>query len=289
VTLHLADSPATPAERLERLLTDNHADGTSPSTVACERPGSGRDVRGLVPQDDGWFCDPAWDMHGLTWWYPQVVDLLNVRSTGGRRGAGGAIAVPIDLGALDFVSGRYWAADETPTERTLDDPDSYRLGFVPTVIALEQSARRALRLEPRPRRKAEGYDGLGVDARIPAALAWLAVHAQQLFDEAPLYARTVRQEALRLLGRSAAMVLGNRFTASVNECMHCAQLTVIADEDRAVCRNPECRRPDGTRYCWQLRPDAETGAPAWTEVDEPDVRGRGRLTEEQMSRWTDTG
>jgi hypothetical protein len=291
VGLHLVAEPSTPAEQLEQLLRANHADGTGPAGAACEGPGAGGDRRGLVPQNDGWACDPAWDGHGLSWWYPHLIDLIRVRTTSGRGGAGGSLAVPIDLTALDFIAGKYWSADEPPTEDTVDDPDNYRLGFVPTVIELEKSARRALRLQPRPRPRAEGYDGVSEDQRVVAALEWLAVHAQQLVDEAPMFADTVRAEALRLIGRASALVIGNRFDATVNVCMYCEQETVVADEDRAVCRNPQCRRPDGTRRCWRYQEivyldGTHSGTYGWVEVDEPDVRGRGRLTDEQLSRWT---
>lgn len=304
MSLHLVTEPSTPAQRIERLLLGNHADGTEASGAACEAPGAGGDRRGLVPQDDGWACDPAWDRHGLSWWYPHIVGLVRVRTTNGRGGAGGSLAVPVDLTALDFLAGKYWSADYAPAH-TVEcgdpkvsqhcdgcDPDNYRLGLVPTVIALEQSARRALRLKPRPRPRVEGYDGVSSeDPRVYAALEWMAVHAQQLVDEAPMFAETLRNELLRLVGRAAAMMLGNRFTATVNACQHCEQETVVADEDRAVCRNPECRKADGSRHCWRYQEvmyadGTPSGTFAWVEIAEPDVRGRGRLTEEQLSRWT---
>jgi hypothetical protein len=298
MTLRLVTDPPSPGQRLARLLTANHADGTNTAdaydTRACEPPLSAagsrltveqRQASALARQDDGWWCDPSWDRHGLAWWYPHVAELVGVRTTSGRAGGGGAVAVPIDLGALDFVDGQYWALDEAPTERTMDDPDSYRLGFVPTVIELEKSARRALRLAPRPRPKAEGYDGLGLDGRVTAALEWMAAHAEQLVDEAPMFAETVRSEALRLLGRSSAMVMGNRFTATVNACMYCTQTTVVADEDRAVCINPDCRRDDGSRWCWRY----DSGAGTWIEADEPDVRGRGQLADDQLPKPADLG
>jgi hypothetical protein len=297
MSLRLAPEPRTAGQQLAGLLTANHADGPG---AACERPVD-QDAPGaaakmtayqrmsLVAQADGWWCDSSYDGHGLTWWYPKVVDMVGVRNTGGRRGSGGAVAVPIDLGALDFLAGKYWALDEPPTERTIDDPDSYRTGFTPTVIGLEQSARTALGLERRLRRRHEGYDGVSADPRVLEALAWIAAHADNIVAEAPQLAATIKHHANRLRGRAMVMLLGSRFEATVNECMYCEQLTVIADEDRAVCRNPDCRRPDGARRCWRLL-EPEPGAElTWTEVDEPDVRGRGRLSEEQLPRWTETG
>jgi len=284
---------------LRRLLTANHADGRNGrdpmDTRACERPVGTAGARltleqrraaALAPQQDAWWCDPDWDRHGLAWFYPHLLELVGTRTTKGRSGGGGGIAVPIDLLALDFLTGRYWASEFAPSETTLDDPDNYRPGFVVTLRGLERSVCRALRLTPRPRPTAEG---LGIDDGVLDTLAFLALHADQLVDEAPMLAETVRSEALRLLGRAAAMVLGNRFTASVNECMYCYQQTVVADEDRAVCRNPDCRRGDGTRRCWRFQFEELAGEERWVEVDEPDVRGRGRLSDEQLSRWTEAG
>jgi hypothetical protein len=289
MTLRLVSDPRTPGQALAALLTANHADGAGDTGAACDFLGDAKPEKAgaLIPQDDGWWCDPTYDGHGLAWWYPHVVNLIGMRGGVGRRGKGGAVAVPIDLSALDFVTGNYWVLEEAPTEATIDDPDSYRTGFVPTVMGLEQSARVALGLGRRPRRRHAGYDGVSIDGRVLDALTWMATHADNLVEQAPMLVATIRHEALRLRGRAAAMLLGGRFEATVNECMYCAQHTVIADEDRAVCRNPECRRPDGTRRCWRLLYSEATAEHVWTEIDEPDVRGRGRLVDDQLPRWHD--
>lgn len=276
MSLSLVPEPISAGDRLARLLTDNHADGKSKNGAACSR----RAEPGLVPHADGvWWCDPSWDRHGLSWWYRHVLGLVRSTSSNGRRGAGGSISVPIDISALDFLAHEY---------STLDDPDTFLPGFVPTIFGLEQSARRALRYEPRHRPRAEGFDGLpsSYDARVPAALSWIADRADDLTVAAPMFADTVRDEALRLLGRARAMVLGKQFSVTV--CMYCTRDTVVGDHDRAACINPQCRKSDGTLYCWRyVVVDEELGTQAWVEIDEPFDRGRGRnhVTEDDLTRW----
>jgi hypothetical protein len=278
-------SVPSPADRLAGMFTENHGPD-------CD-PRSGR-----------WDCDPHWDRHGLAWWYPQVVAWVGIRSTSGRSGAGGAVAVPIDLGALDFLVGRYWVGEK---DDDVDDETNYRSGFVPTILGLEQSARRALGLGPRPRSRAEGYSGLGEDPRVDEALDWLAAHAAAVLEDGhELFAETVRDEALRLLARATATLYGGRFEATQNPCQYCESSdSVIADEDRAVCINQDCRDTHGGRRCWRsvdVAANDELGyeswlgyAPddamphdpvmQWVLVEEPNVRGRGQVTEEQVLRW----
>ena len=55
---------------------------------------------------------------------------------------------------------------------------------------------------------------------------------------------------------------------------------MVSDEDRAVCVAPGCSSPLGGRNCWRF--DQAVGD--WVRVEEPRVRGRERLTEEQVDQ-----
>jgi hypothetical protein len=221
---------------------------------------------------------------GLLEWYPTVVRWTTVRSVG--AGGGGKHApLPFNADAMDFLAGRYWAnPDMTMGEAGAageGDPENYREGFEPTVLGLELAARRGLGFEQPTRLRAEP---LAPKPAVIAALRWLGGAAELLYDALPMLADTVREEAIRLAVRSRSMAWGTRLDAQRSQCPHCYQVeSVWSDEDRAVCITPTCRRPDGSRVCWR-KVDGD-----WTEVQEPDIRGRGQVSDEQLTRWAQPG
>jgi hypothetical protein len=271
-------SVTTPAQRLRQLLTHGHDD----EHTAEHQP-------------------------GLLEWYPIVVEWTTVRSVGG--GGGGRHApLPFNADAMDFLGGRYWAnPDVTMGEAGAAgeaDPENYREGFEPTVLGLESAARRGLGFGP-----ASHWRGAPLEPKpaVVNALRWLGHSTELLYDALPLLADTIREESLRLIVRSRSMAWGARMNAQRSQCPHCYQVeSVWSDEDRAVCITPTCRRPDGSRHCWRVlcqachRPPAEAPrcaemgdgvhvAPVWAEVPEPDPRGRGQVSDEQLTKWASTG
>lgn len=247
----------TPAEKLRNLLTYGHDD---------ERTGE--------------------HQYGLLEYYPIVVAWTTVRSVGDGGGGGGKHApLPFNADAMDFLAGRYW----TNTEVTMAgagaageaDPENYREGFEPTVLGLELAVRRQLGLNPAPRMRAEP---LQPKPAVVAALRWLGSATETMCAAVPFLADTVREEALRLVVRSRAMAMGSRFDAQKSQCPHCYQPeSVWADDRHAVCITPVCRHEDGSRRCWT----AVEGA--WVSTQEPDLRGRGQVSDEKLMRWAETG
>lgn len=243
----------TPAEKLRQLLTYGHDD---------EHTGE--------------------HQPGLLEWYPTVVQWTTVRSVGSAGGSGKSAPLPFNADAMDFLAGRYWAnpdltmAGAGPNGEA--DPENYREGFEPTVLGLEAATRRGLGFE-----RATHLRGMPLEPKpaVVAALKWLGHSTELLYDALPLLADTVREEALRLIVRSRGMAWGARLDAQKSQCPHCYQVeSVWSDEDRAVCVTPTCRRPDGSRHCWRVV------AGEWQEVEEPDVRGRGQVSDEQLQRWS---
>jgi hypothetical protein len=226
------------------------------------------------------------EQHGLAWWYPQLKQWPTVRSVG-AGGGGGKASLPLNAEALDFLGGHYWIGESSQdrcSEAELMDEENYRLGFEPTVLELEKSVRRALGQNP-PVAVARAADPLAPTPAVVAALAHLleVVDAIAALD---FLTDLVLSEAVRLVVRARGMMHGSRFTASRSQCQYCFETeSVISDEDRAVCINPWCRTPEGGRRCWRV--DAETGQ--WVEVSEPTIRGRGQVSDEQLSRWADVG
>lgn len=240
------------------------------------------------------------EQHGLAWWYPQVKAWPAVRSVGGA-GGGGRAALPLNAEALDFLGGRYWVGEKSQdrcSHGELMDEENYRLGFEPTLLELDRSVCRALGLLPPPLQP-RATDPMSPTPAVLAALDHLlelvdAIAAHEFLSD------LVYSEATRLIVRARAMMHGSRFTAARSQCMHCHEVdSVISDEDRAVCINPWCRTPDGNRHCWRVASFDAAGRllPAgqehkatrrdWVEVTEPDIRGRGQLSDEQLSRWAD--
>lgn len=220
--------------------------------------------------------------HGLSWWYPQVKHWPTVRSVGAGGSGGGKSALPLNAEALDFIGGQYWIGEQSQdrcSEADLMDEDNYRHGFEPTVLELEKSVRRALG-QLQPPAYARAADPLDPVPAVVHALAHLLDMAAVIAEHVFLY-ELVRSEAVRLIVRARSMMHGSRFTATRSQCMYCFETeSVISDEDRAVCVTPFCRDETGGRRCW--RKDA-TGQ--WVEVVEPDIRGRGQVTDEKLSRW----
>lgn len=246
----------TPAERLRRLLTDGHDDELT-----------GEHQLGLLE------------------YYPIVTEWVLVRSVGTGGGGGKHAPLPFNADAMDFLSGRYWAnpdvtmAGAGPAGES--DPDNYREGFEPTVLGLEAAARHGLGFRPAPRVRAEPLEP---KPAVITALQWLGGAAEAIVEQLPFLAETIREEVLRLIVRSRSMAMGSRFDAVRSQCPHCHQAeSVWADEDRAVCITPICRHEDGSRRCWV----AVDGA--WVSVQEPDLRGRGQVSDEQLTRWASTG
>jgi len=131
---------------------------------------------------------------------------------------------------------------------------------------------------------------------VPAVVAAIEhLHAMTpALAENYLLTTLVVDEAIRLIVRARGMMHGSKFTAGRSQCPHCYELeSVISDEDRAVCVNPFCRDATGGRHCWRMLPvdvnDRPMPGAEWTEVNEPDLRGRGQVTDEQLSRWADVG
>jgi hypothetical protein len=226
------------------------------------------------------------EQHGLSWWYPQVKQWPAVRSVGGAGGSSGGAALPLNVEALDFIGGKYWIGERSQdrcSHAELMDEDNYRHGFETTVLELDKSVRRSLGQsapEPRPRTG----DPLQPMPAVTAALEHLVANVDAV-ALMPFLFELVRSEATRLIVRARGMMHGSRFTAGRSQCMYCFEVeSVISDEDRAVCVTPFCRDEAGGRRCW--RKDI-TGS--WVEVIEPDIRGRGQVSDEQLSRWSDVG
>lgn len=253
--------------------------------------------------------------------YPTIEEYVGVRSSAGSGGSSGGLAVPVNLEVLVFLNEHYWVGEQPTDDHHSSppcvtwargatgprcgrcssclesaevahctyagcgaDPDNWRAGLKLTVLGLEGSVRAALGFHQLRRRPADGYAGVGSDLRILDALRWLRSVSYTLVDDHPLLAGTVRDELARVTSRCRGMIDGRgvRLDSAWNACQHCGLTTVCSDQlDRAVCVNVDCRRPDGTRHCWQREPETDT----WTEVDEPDRRNRGRnLTDEQLTK-----
>lgn len=246
------------------------------------------ELRGLL--GDTQVGEDGQDWHGLVWWYPQVKRWSTVRSVG--RGSGGGTALPLNAEAVDFVSGTYWADEQNrvmPQARTerdiadLGDPLNYRPGFEMTALGLECSVRRGLGQAPPPRRT-PARDPLCASPAVTAALVYLLEFSPEIAAD-DMLRDLVRSEAIRLLVRSRGMLHGARWTASRGPCMHCHQPeSVVSDGERAVCITPMCRTVDGERHCWRVDDEKQE----WVAVLEPDLRGRGQVTDDQLSRYTNT-
>jgi hypothetical protein len=243
--------------------------------------------------------------HGLAWWYPQLKHWPTVRSVGGGRAGGASGPLPLNVEALDFLSEKYWVGTRSIdrcSDDELDDPDNYRAGFEPTLLELERSVRRALG-QAEPPHHHPPADLLDELPAVRAALDYLREFAPEIVADELLH-ELVREEAIRLIVRARGMLHGARWSAGRGPCMNCHQpWSVVSDEDRAVCINPMCRRPNGERYCWtylaqrdvdealvhDVAPTSPWLEPGWLDVPEPDVRGRGQVSDEQLSRWAHTG
>lgn len=223
--------------------------------------------------------------HGLRWWYPQVKRWPAVRSVGSGGSGGSGAGAPLNVEAVDFIGGHYWVGErsqERCSHAELMDEDNYRAGFEVTVLGLERAARRALGQNPPPRLPSTG-DPLQPLPAVQAALAYLEEFAPEIAQHEFLL-ELVREEAIRLVVRARGMMHGSRFSAGRGPCPHCHQVeSVISDEDRAFCDNQMCRTRTGERHCWRFLEGQ------WVEVPEPDIRGRGQVTDEQLSRWRETG
>jgi hypothetical protein len=241
--------------------------------------------------------DDEVEHHGLTWLYPLVKKWPMVRSLGGGSGKPGS-RVPFNAAALDFLGSFYWTGESSQdrcSHAELMDEDNYQPGFEPTVLGMERSVRIALKTGPPPTRQPQvPGDILKPIPAVVDAIAWLLAAVDAIAADPNLYA-LVKSEATRLATRAASMIFGSRFSASRSQCPHCYQPdSVISDEDRAVCVNPWCRTATGGRSCWEWLANkpalaADDWRPQWIEVPEPDVRGRGQVSDEQLSRWAQTG
>jgi hypothetical protein len=257
-----------------------------------------REVLGDVTTDE-----QGEERQGLAWWYPQVKLWPTVRSVGGC-GCGAGSPSPLNVEAVDFIGGHYWVGERSQdrcSHAELLDEDNYRAGFELTVLGLERVVRRKLGQTEPPRREAAQHL-LQPTPAVVAALAYLYEFAPEIAADDLLY-ELVRQEAQRLVVRARGMLHGSRWSAGRGPCLHCHMPeSVVSDEDRAVCINPWCRTPQGERYCWRfLGPEDVAAAlaagvespgwlePGWLAVPEPDLRGRGQVSDEQLSRWTRTG
>lgn len=255
--------------------------------------------------------------------YPVVETYVGTRSSAGAGGSSGGLAVPVNLEVLSFLNGNYWVGELAQDDHSIApppcatwargrtgprcghcgacedaaaastcrykgcgaDPDNWRAGLKPTVLGLERSVRASLGFGQVQRQQGT-YAGHGEDPRIQDALGWLRKVSYTLVDDHPQLGQTVRDEIARVAARCKGMVHGGRLQLDSvwNECQHCHLTTVCSDQvERAVCVNVDCRRPDGTRHCWQVDEDG-----AWVEVDEPDGRrGRGRnLSDERVGELT---
>ena len=252
-----------------------------------------------TPNDDG-----GDDHLGLAWWYPQVKAWPTVRSVGASGGGGGSAPMPLNVEAVDFIGGHYWVGERSQdrcSTAELMDEDNYRAGFEPTVLGLERSVRAALGQTPPPARPRTG-DPLQPSPAVVAALGYLWEFAPEIAADELLH-ELVREEAIRLVVRARGMMHGSKWSAGRGPCTFChLPESVISDEDRAVCINPWCRDAVGGRRCWRFLSQADVdqalvaGVDAgdwlevgWLEVPEPDVRGRGQVSDEQLSRWAQTG
>lgn len=247
--------------------------------------------------------DHGVEQHGLAWWYPQIKQWPTVRSVGSGGSSSAGSSLPLNAEALDFIGGHYWIGEKSQdrcSQADLLDEDNYRHGFEPTVLELDKSVRRALLLlppEPQPR----AADPLQPTPAVVVALEHLLSLVDAIARNDLIY-ELVRSEAIRLIVRARGMMHGSRFSAGRSQCPHCYEVdSVISDEDRAVCVNPICRDTVGARHCWrivavdgegqQLSDDKQHLAARriWVEVGEPDIRGRGQVSDEQLSRWADVG
>ncbi|MCU1590045.1 MAG: hypothetical protein JWP11_1301 [Frankiales bacterium] len=241
--------------------------------------------------------DNGVEHRGLAWLYPEVKQWPMVRSIGGAGGGKPGSALPFNAEALDFIGGSYWTGESSQdrcTDAELDDVENYQPGFEPTVLGMEDSVRRALKAGPVFRERQALDDILEPMPSVLAAIAFLRSSIVAIAGDDFLF-RFVREEASRLATRAASMMLGSRFSAGRSQCPKCYEpQSVISDEDRAVCVNPFCRTAGGMRHCWEWLTTRPEGAAAdwraqWIEVDEPDVRGRGQVTDEKLSRWAEAG
>jgi hypothetical protein len=266
--------------------TMHQHDTSRPRAVATLTQTRAADLQALLT--DTFVDEHDVEQHGLAWWYPQLKHWPTVRSVGaGRGGATGAL--PLNVEAVDFIGGRYFIGD---TGDDIDDPLNYRDGFEPTVLELEKSVRRSLGQLP-PARQPRAADPLQPTPAVLAALEHLQACIDAIAASELLYELVVA-EAARLIVRARGMMHGSRFTAGRSQCMYCfVPESVISDEDRAVCVTPFCRTSDGARRCWRMLPVDDNGRPIpgaqWVAVNEPDLRGRGQVTDEQLSRWADVG
>lgn len=254
-----------------------------------------RELRRLLGDVD--VDDHGVETQGLIWLYPQVKLWPTVRSVGGAGGSGGSSA-PFNVEALDFIGGKYWTGamalnlDGRPKSQNAANPgellddDNYDTGFEPTIIGLAGAVAHTLKI-PDPPRLPGDSDPLKVIPSVAAALQWLFDRAPEIADDWFL-TKAVRDEAQRLIARASSMMLGSNIGAIRDRCPKCHQPdTVVSDEDRAVCINPICRNRNGGRHCWRW---ADVGnGPEWIEVAEPNVRGRGQVSDDKLSRWAETG
>lgn len=223
--------------------------------------------------------------HGLAWWYPQMNAWLTVRSVGGGGGGKPGTSLPFNASALDFVAGWYWIGlddQDRCSHADLMTETNYERGFERTVLHLEAQVRLALRLGAPPVRPRGG--ALEPKPAVVQALEWLYAVSDTIQVEAPIVAAIVSNHARRVLARSVGMAWGAKWAAGRGPCPKCHNVdTVVSDEDRAVCVQTSCRRPDGSRWCWRFTEGM------WVEVAEPDVRGRGQVSDDDLSRWAETG
>lgn len=282
---------------------DMHSDGsTSAQLRSVPAPGSTHAQHLLGLLGDTLVDEHDVEQHGLSWWYPQVKQWPAIRSVGGSGGGGGA-SLPLNAEALDFLGGHYWVGERSQdrcSTTELMDEENYRHGFELTVLELDKSVRRALGQQPAtPTPRAA--DPLQPTPAVVIAIEHLVASIDAIVLQPFLY-ELVRSEASRLIVRARGMMHGSRFTAGRSQCMYCFETeSVISDEDRAVCVTPYCRDEAGGRRCWRMvgfdadgqqLPDGQEHRAVrrqWVEVVEPSVRGRGQVTDEQLSRWADVG
>jgi hypothetical protein len=223
------------------------------------------------------------DLANLARYYPLLEDLLDhTRTTGGgrsRSGAGGGLAVPVNLTVLEFVDDNYLDADGNSTP-----------GVKHTLIALEATVAAALGVAVPGRQRPDGYEGVGADGRILDLIGWLrsmtvrvALRAEPVLDD-------VRWHLHRLNSRAEHLLYGARFSATWSRCPDCnapgpgGMGTVVAGRmlsgRMAVCVNfPACAGEDGGRSCWRFDPDVDE----WLRVPEP---AASRLDGDAEREWT---
>lgn len=228
--------------------------------------------------------DEGLEQHGLGWAYPLLRGWTTVQSSTGGPGSAGS-TLPLRVAALDFLSGSYWvgvASQDFSSWEDLADPRNYALGFEPSVLEMESAIRCGLRTGPPPLRDRQ------MPTDVLAAIRWLLAAVPAIMGAG--LDRYATAEAGRLVTGAEAMMLGPRWSASRGPCSYCHQPdSVISDEDRAFCLTSWCRTRAGERHCWRWLSTRPVGAPdswrpEWVEVGEPDVRGRGRVTDEQLTR-----